>query len=293
MMATGAFAQIPNNGFETWTTIGAYENPANWGTMNNTTAPNNVYTATKATPGNPGSSYLKLTSKTSGATVVNGIAVSGKLDTVTLKPVSGFAFTQRPASFGGKWQHMIFGSSQGSVKVLTSRWNLNTATRDTVAYGEQVLTGMAMSWANFNLNMNYKDSLNYPDSCIIVLQASGTNPANNDYLWVDNLAFTGSVAVVTPPGTVGFAEMTGSLNGLSVFPNPAHETLFVNFSLLQPQSITIGIFDANGRLVISQKKNTVAGETKEQIDIKALPKGVYLLRVTGQQNTRVENLLIE
>lgn len=186
-MSVAAQAQIPNPGFENWTTVGSYEIPDNWGTMNHTTATYSVYTATKATPGSPGASYLKLTSKTTGTSVTNGIAVSGKLDTVNMLPKSGFAFTQRPASFSGKWQHMIYGSSQGSVKVITTKWNSMMNMRDTIAHAEQTLGGMVMNWANFSMNLMYMDSLNYPDSCIIVLQSSGSNPTNNDYLWVDNL----------------------------------------------------------------------------------------------------------
>lgn len=57
-------AQIPNAGFENFTSMGAYDVPNGWGTMNNTTALASVYTAAKGTPGSPGASYLKLTSKT-------------------------------------------------------------------------------------------------------------------------------------------------------------------------------------------------------------------------------------
>lgn len=74
------FAQIPNSGFETWMSMGTYENPDGWATPNDFTTSAGVYTAEKGTPGSPGSSYLKLTSKTVGSTVVNGIAVSGVID---------------------------------------------------------------------------------------------------------------------------------------------------------------------------------------------------------------------
>ena len=111
LAASTAIAQVPNNGFETWTSMGSYENPAQWGTMNNTTAPLGIFTAQKGTPGSVGASYLKLTSKTFSSTVVPGIAVSGVLDSMTMMPKSGFAYNQRPASFTGKWQHMIYGSS--------------------------------------------------------------------------------------------------------------------------------------------------------------------------------------
>jgi hypothetical protein len=292
-MSVAAQAQIPNPGFENWTTVGSYEIPDNWGTMNHTTATYSVYTATKATPGSPGASYLKLTSKTTGTSVTNGIAVSGKLDTVNMLPKSGFAFTQRPASFSGKWQHMIYGSSQGSVKVITTKWNSMMNMRDTIAHAEQTLGGMVMNWANFSMNLMYMDSLNYPDSCIIVLQSSGSNPTNNDYLWVDNLAFTGTVAVVTnTTSTVGIKENQNSQQHLLLFPNPTGESVQVAFSLTQSQNISIEMYDASGKVVYSRTK-LLSGDTKELIDVKDLPKGAYVVKVSGKEISETKKIIIE
>lgn len=293
-VSLAANAQIPNPGFENWTTVGSYDIPDSWSTMNNTTATYSVYTATKGTPGSPGSSYLKLTSKTTGSFVTKGIAVSGKLDTVTMLPKSGFAFNQRPATFSGKWQHMIYGSSQGSVKVLATKWNSMMNVRDTIAHAEQTLSGMAMSWANFSMNMMYMDSLNYPDSCIIVLQASGANPTNNDYLWVDNLAFTGTVAVSTNTGsTVGIKEVQNATGNLSLFPNPASDFVQITLPVNTTQSVAVEIYDVNGRLVYSKLKEAVSGELKEKVEVKDFPKGTYLLKVVGKDISATRKIVIE
>jgi len=40
--------QIPNSGFETWTTVGSYENPTDWATMNASSA-GPFYSCTKST----------------------------------------------------------------------------------------------------------------------------------------------------------------------------------------------------------------------------------------------------
>jgi len=216
-----SFSQIPNYSFEDWITVGSYVNPDSWGTMNNTTAYSDIFTATKAVPGSPGSSYLKLTSQTIDSVIVNGIAVSGVLDSLTLTPKSGFPFTQRPLSFTGKWQHMIYGTSQGSVSVLLSRWNTISGKRDTVAMAYQKLVGMAMSWANFSLNFVYQSG-DFPDTCIIVLKASGINPTQEDYLWVDNLAFSYS-------GT-GISGDESIVEQMKSFPNPANNELEISCS---------------------------------------------------------------
>jgi hypothetical protein len=251
---------IPNAGFETWDNIGSYSNPTGWGTMNNTTALANVYTAEKATPGNPGSSYLKLTSKTTPLGVANGIAVSGKLDSMTQQPVSGFAYNMRPTSLDGKWQHMIFGSSQGSISVSFSKWNTTMNMRDIIGSGSVTLSGMAMSWANFTIPITFTTA-DMPDSCIIVMKASGTAPTDQDYLWVDNLSF-----VVTPAGINDIKEIENN-----VYPNPVSNMLNIKNNL---NANEICIFDLSGKMVFCSKNDNL-----KAIDVSNLILGNYTYKL--------------
>ncbi len=284
LISVSAFAQIPNSGFENWTTVGSYTNPTSWGTMNNTTATYSIYTATAGTPGSPGASYLKLTSKTTGTTVTNGIAVSGVIDSVNMKAKSGFPFNMQPVSLTGKWQHMIYGSSQGSVKAILTKWNVGLSKRDTIATAAQTLAGMAMSWANFAINFTYLSGA-LPDSCIIELKASGSNPTNTDYLWVDNLAFSGSVT--------GIQKQESFLSGLVVYPNPSTEGLNMNFNLKTSQQITIELIDMTGKLVCSKNVSVVKGESVQTINVAGIAKGSYSVRVIGEQTTEIRKIVIE
>ncbi|MDP2385773.1 MAG: T9SS type A sorting domain-containing protein [Bacteroidota bacterium] len=278
------FAQVPNNGFETWTSMGSYNNPDGWGTLNNTTAIASVYTANKGTPGSPGTAYLKLTSKTVSTAVVNGIAVSGVLDSTTMLPKSGFAFAQRPASFTGKWQHMIYGSSQGSIRVTLTRWDNTLNQRIAVATANQTLSGMAMSWANFTIPFTYTDG-GTPDTCIIILKASGANPTNNDYLWVDNLGFSGSV--------IGIEKHDFFLTDLMIFPNPSSETINVNLNLKVPQKVSIELTDISGKLISSKNVGILQGESIQVINITGIAKGIYFVNVIGEQGSETRKIVIE
>jgi len=283
-LSASAIAQIPNAGFESFTTVGSYEVPNGWGTMNNTTATFSVYTATKGTPGSPGASYLKLTSKTVSASVVNGIAVSGVLDSITMKPKSGFPCTLQPVSFTGKWQHMIYGTSQGSVKAVLTKWNVGLSKRDTVAIAAQTLAGMAMSWANFTINFTYLSSV-VPDSCIIELRASGSAPTVNDYLWVDNLAFSGSVT--------GIENHASFVSNMVVFPNPSTETINVNLNLKSSQKVSIELTDITGKLILSKDAGTLIGEAKQTLNVNNISKGTYLVRVLTESGIEVRKIVIE
>jgi hypothetical protein len=275
-------AQIPNNSFESWTNMGTYNNPDQWGTMNNLSALGSIFTAEKGTPGNPGSSYLKLTSKTTPFGVLNGIAVSGKLDSLTMKPISGFAYNLRPQNFTGKWQHMIYGTSQGAMTATLTKWNTVSSSRDTVAIANLIMTGMVMSWGTFTIPFVYNNG-DFPDTCIIFLRASGPTPSNLDYLYVDDLSFTGTVAGIEP------AENTS--DKLFVFPNPANNNLSITLNETFTGKATIELNDLKSNVVFT-KTMTAAEGNSLMIDTRNIAAGTYLVNVKGQDYTISKKVVV-
>jgi hypothetical protein len=280
-----SIAQIPNNGFENWSNMGAYENPLQWGTINNVTAAFSIYTAQKGTPGNPGTAYLKLTSKTiPGGGVANGIAVSGKLDTISMKPISGFAYNVRSQNFTGKWQYMVYGGSFGSVAVTLTKWNSVSGERDTIAIANRTLTGMAMGWASFSIPFVYQGGDN-PDSCIIFLKASGAVPSNLDYLWVDDLGFSGTEA--------GIENHKANPENVSVYPNPCEDHFVVELNLKSAQKTIIKMFDMDGKLVLLKNMGMMQGPFRQIVDIYGIPKGSYVVNIiTGNENN-VKKIVVQ
>lgn len=276
----GLFAQIPNASFENWTAVSTYSVPNSWGTLNNTYT---VQTATKGTPGNPGNSYLKLTSRTYGSSVINGIAVSGVLDSVTKLPKSGFPFSQKPLSLTGKWQHMIFDTSQGSAKVYLTRWDNVNQVRVPVANGNLKLQGMAMNWQSFSIPLTYVDS-NAPDSCIIYFEASGPYPGNNDYLWIDDLSFSG---VYT-----GVSEKNID-NLIKILPNPTTDNLRISFVKEFGSSLLIKLYDVSGKIVYEDKIKNASPTLNYQIDVKSFTKGFYTIEIINEQQVVSRKLVLE
>lgn len=275
-------AQIPNQGFENWTSKGTYDTPDGWSTLNDKSSSSEIYTAMKGTPGNPGNAFIKLVSKKVGTKVFNGIAVCGTLDTATMQPKSGFPYTGRPTGLTGKWQHMIYGSSQGSIKIILSRWDNSTHQRLTVGSGSVTLSGMAMSWADFNISINYTDNSS-PDSCMIILQSSGNSPSANDYLWVDNLAFSGLTGINNQLKNSGF----------SMYPNPAKEKLNIKTEGLDEQSIRIQITGLNGELILDENRVLELDQKIIHIDISGLNPNLYIIRITGTKIDEFQLVNIE
>lgn len=283
-MSAAAIAQIPNAGFENWTSMGSYSNPDNWDQLNSMTTSMSVYTCIKGTPGNPGSSYIKLTSKTVGTMgVMPGLAVAGTIDMMTMKPKSGFPFTQMPISLTGSWQHMASGSDQGFVAVYLTKWNTSMMMRDTIGMGMQTLSGMVMSWATFNIPITYMSST-VPDSAMIVLSSSGNTPVANSYLYVDNLAFNGN--------TVGIKNIDNYLTGISVYPNPSSGSLAVELNASKASSIRLQLTDVTGKIVKEVSATEVFGNYKTTLNATGVAQGAYFLKITANDAVEVKKVLI-
>lgn len=93
---------------------------------------------------------------------------------------------------------------------------------------------------------------------------------------------TGCTAVATDVVEVstcaGLSEF--DTQGISIYPNPARSTLFINFSRPLAQDATYIITDVNGRLVTTSR--IVNPQT--QLDVEKLEKGVYFLTLINDGN---------
>ena len=199
-------------------------------------------------------------------------------------PTAGFPSTLQPVSFTGKWQHMIFGTTQGAVMVTLTKYNTGTGMRDVVATANQTLTGMAMSWAAFTIPFNYVSSM-VPDSCIVFLKASGSTPYQDDYLWVDNLAFSGSVT--------GLNTLEKINSNSSVYPNPSTDHVTVELNVKTASAIAIKLVDLTGKLIKEINVDEILGNYKISISITDVAKGSYFLKITTDSGVEVKKIMIQ
>lgn len=282
---------IPNASFENWSMPNGYNIPDGWDNLNPMTASMSTFTCLKGTPGSPGTAYLKLVSKNvSGMGVMPGAATCGMFDMSNMAnpmPMSGFAFNQRPQSFDGKWQYMASGNDQGFIGVLLTKWNSGMMMRDTVAYAMQTLSGMAMSWANFSIPLTYM-SLDYPDSAMIMLSASGATPEANSYLYADTLHFNGSVA-----GTTGINNEIKNISNLNVFPNPANDKVFILFNSTNTMNLKLQLTDVSGKIVFEENEGEIQGAFNRTLNISSFTKGIYFLNLKSSKTVEVRKLVVQ
>ena len=65
----------------------------------------------------------------------------------------------------------------------------------------------------------------------------------------------------------------------SVFPNPSHGLLMVNYQSAQDQGATLSLHDASGVLLGSKRVTLNKGSNEIEWDINGVPSGVYFITI--------------
>ncbi len=266
-----AQAQIPNSGFESWTSLGSYEVPDQWGNMNSATESSGVYTTLKGSPGATGNYYIKLTTKDVKGVITPGVIVSGQLNSATWLPESGFPFNQRVESLIGKYQFMGYGNDVATIAAWLTRWNPVLHRRDTVANLWRNTSGMIHVWTGFSIPFAYQ-STETPDTAIIMISSSSHTPVKNSFIWVDDLNFDGmatSVQRIEPFGNV------------SIFPSLSGNEISISFSSKISCSGNLIIFDISGKIVYHAEVMIKAGDNvirTNPVNVRPLT-GMYFIQL--------------
>jgi hypothetical protein len=80
---------------------------------------------------------------------------------------------------------------------------------------------------------------------------------------------------------------------LSVFPNPAVDRAVAHFQLTRSQQVTLDVFDLLGRRLGHRDLGLLsAGEHEANLDVRQLPPGIYIVRLSGDAGARATVRLI-
>lgn len=137
--------------------------------------------------------------------------------------------------------------------------------------------------------------------------ASGSNNtstlASPAHTYLDNGSYTISLTVTNNCGTatdtetvtitgVGIASVQYDLT-FEMFPNPSNGTVALQFSAENSKDVyELNIFDLSGKNVHRERITSVAGTVQRQLDLSALAKGVYTLRLDSEKGFGVKKLIL-
>lgn len=80
---------------------------------------------------------------------------------------------------------------------------------------------------------------------------------------------------------------------LSVYPNPTADYTRIELDLKATERLTIELMDINGRVVKTESRTFDAGTQNYELDLSSLPKGNYVIRVSGEQTLRTAKVLVQ
>ena len=80
---------------------------------------------------------------------------------------------------------------------------------------------------------------------------------------------------------------------LKVYPNPTDSQLFIEWQSENSAELTLEIISADGKLISSEKITPTMPTVQQTIDVSSWVAGLYLVKITSEQNTIVRKITIE
>ncbi len=257
---------IPNGGFENWTTTGNYSDPNGWYTLNSELSTLSVVTVEKGTPGASGNSYAKVITKDIGGDFAPGFLLLGKI-TSQDELIPGMAINTKPPFLIGKYQAKITAGDTAMIMVQLTKWNSSTNDRDLVGMGALSFgNNNTTTWTNFTVNLDY-DPTNIPDSAAIIIMLGKDAPVANDFISVDDLAFSNNSA------SINNAKQAVA----QIYPNPSNGNFVINSSITMSN---IQITNILGEIIFTQN---LKGNSAP-IALNNLAAGIYIYTIQTTDN---------
>jgi hypothetical protein len=275
-------AQIPNNGFELWTSFGSYSNPDSGWVTNNSYSAGTYYPVTKSTdhyPASVGSFSVRMENNISfpGTTAEK----YGYTATALYPGYNGpfFPIIGHPNSLCGYYK---FAPQNNDTMTIMAALYYNGAIVSTAVLNS---TTTATDWTSFNIPF---PAYSIADSAQIGLCAYydvfgifPSGPYGNSVLYVDNISFDNLISSVS--------ESPSKNNGVNFYPNPASNVVSLNFTNTQNEDIGINIYSILGVLVRSE----ILKQNNKQINVSDLSNGVYMVIIKSKDLTETKKLIIQ
>jgi hypothetical protein len=276
----GSTTQIPNSGFENWTSF-SIEEPDLWATSNPYTMTGSGISVTRSTDHHDGIYSIRLENKvTGGSGDTTSFLTNGFIGNDG--PAGGTPVPYNPEKFSFWYKY----APQGPDSALAGGWLFrHSSSPDTNLLLEKVMHRLpaASSWTYHEIPFTYNSWL--PADTINIAFAGG-NVDGNAYAGVGSVLYVDDIHLVIRPMGIG---TNAPVQQAGVFPNPATSQIMIhsNNGLGETQ---VEILSLSGQLLKSIIRGT---SLNMKIDISDLPAGTYFYRICkgkSQQNGKFVKL---
>jgi hypothetical protein len=257
-------AQIPNSGFEDWTSFGNGMTINGWWCSNDSINPNSDYfPVTRSSdhyPSAVGSYCIRLECTPALPTWTGfGLAWPGDYEGGE-RP--SFPITGHPLALCGYYKYF---PQNGDM--MNIRWILYK--NGGVVDGGELLSGtLTAEWTSFEIPLSDNTYLSADSARITISPFDWNGPMlGNSVLYVDNLSFDNLITSV-PEQSIKSME-------INVFPNPAYNSIMV--SAKWKGLLKLKILDASGKKVLINNEAIPADGSVISVSLTMLKPGLYLL----------------
>jgi len=255
------FAQIPNAGFETWTSgscdlgIYSYNDATGWGDINSLTCPGGGFTCLEAgaAQAHSGSHALELTTVSIFGQTAPGICATGSINQNTQAVQGGFNLTTitHPDKLIGWYKYAPSPPDTFSISI-----NVYSGATTGAVIGSGSISGTAAvsNYTKFIVNIPYTGSGNGDSAQITIINSAGANGQAGTTMYIDDLSLISCAGFGATPTTVNATcnTTTGSItlgtpvNGTSPYVyNWSNGSTASSVSSLSPGTYKVTITDAN------------------------------------------------
>ncbi|HPD25002.1 MAG TPA: T9SS type A sorting domain-containing protein [Bacteroidales bacterium] len=286
--------QVPNGSFENWS--GDPLAPDGWLTVNSITPDYPTYGTTRITDSYDGTYAVKLVSGKVDATpmgfpYIDTTAVVSIGVLTSQGPIYGIPFTDRPLKLSFYYKYSPGTYPTGIVdtaQVLVQLRSQNSS----IGEGVMKFYGNAVTQYTYaEIPITYWNQAT-PDTLVIDITSSVTGFSKCDVCHFANQI--GSELIIDKMEfiytTTGINNAEQIQNFVTIYPNPASDkiNLDINNTTLT-ELATVNIYSTTGKLI----KGLTISQNHQQIDIRNLSNGIYILEVKSNEWTNKQRLIIQ
>lgn len=281
-MAITTNAQIPNNGFENWTTVGSYLEPQDYLTPNSfaSTSFHPVTRSNDHYPVSIGNYSIRIESNTTLLPNADalGLVLQNTNSTFFDGPSPSFPIIGHPTSLKGYYK---FDPLNGDSMRIQIQLTLNGSE---VSYSV-FFSAASASWTSFNIPIQ---TYTLADSGSILFASYNADgpppdfiPHGNSVLYIDNLSFDNFISSVS--------EQTVKNTLFNLYPNPAFDIVNLNINNSNNKDLEINIYNIIGKLISSETLR----QNQQQINIENLSNGIYMVEIKSKEWSEKQKLIIQ
>ncbi len=106
------------------------------------------------------------------------------------------------------------------------------------------------------------------------------------------LNVTETKLTTNPEAIVGIKDLRKDDLKVSVFPNPTSDVCHLNYTLAEPQTVKVSLYNTLGELVYIETLSAAAGNTTHTLNLNSLPQGNYSVVISFKNNSVTKKITI-